>query len=94
MKPSTVLVGVTLAALTPGCAASTEPTEEDLAFMAELREPAPPPPPVASPTVTPKAGVVAKKGGSVLPDGDDGCPPWACGSNHNRRIVRLATERT
>jgi hypothetical protein len=83
MKPSPMLTTVAIATLAAGCVASAEPREPE---PVELDEPAPPP--VAAPVVTPKAGVAPKKGG------DEECPPWACGSNHNRRIVRLAAERT
>jgi hypothetical protein len=86
MKTSTVLVGITLAALTPGCAANTEPTEEDRAFMAELREPAEGPSTVLTPAVTRKP-VAGRRNGE-----DPGCPTFGCGSNHNRRVMRLAQE--
>lgn len=88
MKASTILMGVALAALTPGCTASTEPTEEDRASLDE--ETAPDPKPATrlsdtTPVPTPRV---------PTPGPSQRCGFEDCGTNHNRRILRLAPERT
>ncbi len=81
MRTSPTLICVALAALTPGCVGNIEDLQVAPSITgAEEVQNAPTP---EHPTLAPRATATARR------PLDPSCPSWGCGTNHNRRIVRL-----
>ena len=89
-----IVLSLTVSATVLGCAAETEEPDANTPSVVAPRDPE------EKTTADEKGAQQDRNNGSLgssvrplaakKPPGEDtGCPDWGCGSNHNRRLVRI-----
>lgn len=83
MKTCHVLTTVLIATLVAGCVAN-----------AESEVPDPGEPAVEQAVTAPSPSATLKPASARRPPIDPSCDVWGCGTNHSRRVLRLAKEHS